>query len=55
MMMLRTESDGGIASLPVFFKRPNPASFCLFSFFSQDKCSSNLNIIDKSNDGVLGT
>ena len=38
-----------------FFKNgPNPASFCLFSFFSHDKYSTNT-INDKSIDGVLGT
>ena len=31
------------------------ASFCLFSFFSRDECSTNLNINDESIDGVLGT
>ena len=34
---------------------PNPASFCLFSFFSHDKYSTNLTINYKSVDGVLGT
>ena len=34
---------------------PNPASFCLFSFFSHDKFSTNLTVNDKSVDGVLGT
>ena len=33
----------------------NPASFCLFSFFSHDKYSTNLTINDKSIDSVLGT
>ena len=33
----------------------NPASFCLFSFFSQDKYSTKLTINDESIDGVLGT
>ena len=33
---------------------PNPASFCLFSFFSHDKYSTNT-INEKSVDGVLGT
>ena len=28
-----------------FFNGPNPASFCLFSFFSHDKYSTNLTII----------
>ena len=34
---------------------PNPPSFCLFSFFSHDKYSTNLTINDESIDGVLGT
>ena len=33
---------------------PNPVSFCLFSFFSHDKYSTNT-INEKSVDGVLGT
>ena len=37
-----------------FENGPNPASFCLFSFFSQDKYSTNLTINEKSVDGVLG-
>ena len=38
-----------------FYKNgPNPASFCLFSFFSHDKYSTNT-INEKSIDGVLGT
>ena len=38
----------------LFFKNgPNPASFCLFSFFSNDKYSTNT-INEKSIDGVLG-
>ena len=36
----------------VLKKRPNPASFCLFSFFLHDKY---ITINDKSIDGVLGT
>ena len=32
-----------------------PNHFCLFSFFSHDKYSTNLTIIDTSIDGVLGT
>ena len=41
----------------VFFYKngPNPASFCLFSFFSHGKYSTNLTINDRSIDGVLGT
>ena len=39
----------------IFLNRPNPASFCLFSFFSYDKYSTNLTINDKSVIGVLGT
>ena len=39
----------------MFLNGPNPASFSLFSFFSQDKYSTNLTINDKSIDGVLGT
>ena len=34
---------------------PNPASFCLFSFFSHDIYSTNLTINDENIDGVLGT
>ena len=34
---------------------PNSASFCLFSFFSPDKYSTNTNTNDKSVDVVLGT
>ena len=34
---------------------PNLASFCLFSFLSHDKHSTNLTINDKNIDGVLGT
>ena len=38
-----------------FFKNGlSPASFCLFSFFSNDKYSTNT-INEKSVDGVLGT
>ena len=33
----------------------NLASFCLFSFFSHGKYSTNLTINDRSIDGVLGT
>ena len=33
----------------------SPASFCLFSFYSHDKYSTNLTIDDTSLDGVLGT
>ena len=39
-------------SLFLFFKGPNPASFCFFSFFSHDKYSTNLSKIE-SVDGVL--
>ena len=35
-------------------KGPKPASFCLFSFFSQDTFSTNFTINDESIDGVLG-
>ena len=38
-----------------FLNGPNPASFCLFSFFSHDKYSTTLTIDNKSIDGVLGT
>ena len=40
----------------LFFKKtgPNPASFCLFSVFSNDKYSTNLTINHKSVDGVHG-
>ena len=40
-----------------FLNGPNPASFCLFSFFSQckDKYSTNLTKNGKSINGVLGT
>ena len=37
-----------------FLNGPSPASFCLFSFFSNDKYSTNT-INEKSVDGVLGT
>ena len=37
------------------FYWPKPASFCLFSFFSYDKYSTNLTINDKNIYGVLGT
>ena len=37
-----------------FRNEPNTASFCLLSFFSHDKYSTNT-INDKSVDGVLGT
>ena len=41
--------------LSLFLKNgPNPASFCLFSFFSHEKYSTNTKN-DKSVDGVLGT
>ena len=36
----------------MFLNGPNPNSFCLFSFFSHDKYSTNLTINDKSVDGV---
>ena len=36
------------------FYGPNPASFCLFSFFSHGKYSTNT-VYDKSIDCVLGT
>ena len=39
---------------PTFLNGPNPVSFCLFSFFSHDKYSTNT-VNDKSADGVLGT
>ena len=38
-----------------FLNWPNPASFCLFSFFSHDKYSTNMIINEESIDGVLGT
>ena len=38
----------------LFLNGPNPASFCLFSFFSRDKYSTNLTTNYKSVDGVLG-
>ena len=39
-----------------FFENgPNPASFCLFPFFSQDKYSTNLTLNDKSINGVPRT
>ena len=46
--------------MKIFFLKngPNPASFCLFSFFSQcrtNTCSTNLTVNYKSVDGVLGT
>ena len=42
--------------MQVFFKKTglNPVSFCLFSFFSHDKYSTNT-VNEKSVDGVLGT
>ena len=39
----------------VFLNGTNSASFCLFSFFSHDKCSTYLTIKYKNRDGVLGT
>ena len=36
-------------------KWAKPGLFCLFSFFSRDKYSTNLTINYKSIDGVLGT
>ena len=39
----------------LFLKRSNPASFCVFSFFSHDKFSTNLTINDQSIYGLLGT
>ena len=39
----------------ICFFGPKPASFCLFSLFSQDKYSTKLTINDKSVDGMLGT
>ena len=41
-------------TLLLFLNGPNPASFCLFSYFSYDKYSTNT-INEKSVDGVLGT
>ena len=38
----------------VFFNRPNPASFCLFSFVSHDKYIT-ITINEKSIDDMLGT
>ena len=40
--------------LTIFLNGPNPAYFCLFWFFLNDKCSTNT-INDKSIEGVLGT
>ena len=37
----------------LFKNGPNPASFCLFTFFSHDKYSTNLIINDIRVDGVL--
>ena len=37
-----------------FLNGPKLASFCLFSFFSHDKYSTNLTTNDKSRDGVVG-
>ena len=42
-------------SKPKVFNGPNSTSFCLFSFFSHDKQSTNLTKNDKSVDGLLGT
>ena len=40
----------------LFFENvPNPASYCLFSFLSRDKYSTNLTRNDESLDGILGT
>ena len=39
----------------IFLKGPNPASFCLFLFFSHDKYRTNMTINDKRIGGVLGT
>ena len=46
-----------LTSISMFLNGPNPASFCLFSFFSQckDKYSTNLTKNGKSINGVLGT
>ena len=45
-----------LKSFIIFIKNgPKPASFCLFSFFSGEKFSTNLTINDKSVDGMLGT
>ena len=51
------ENTFGPVSRSIFFLKngPNPASFCLFSFFSHAKYSINLTINYKSIDGVLGT
>ena len=45
----------GLGLVHIFYNGPTPASFCLFSFFSHDKYSTNLTVDDKSIDGVLGT
>ena len=37
-----------------FLNGPNPTSFCLFLFFSHEKCSTKT-IIEKSIDSMLGT
>ena len=42
-------------TLVLFFNGPNPASFCLFLFFSHEKYSTKLTINGKRIDGVLGT
>ena len=45
----------GLGLVHIFYNGPTPASFCLFSFFSHDKYSTNLTVDDKSIDGLLGT
>ena len=46
-----------LCRMKLFFKKKwaKPGLFCLFSFFSRDKYSTNLTINYKSIDGVLGT
>ena len=46
--------EGTFSEKIIFLNEPTPASFCLFSFFSHGKYSTNT-INDKSVDGVLGT
>ena len=53
-MMTMTTDPTKDVSVPVFLNWAKPATFCLLSFSSRDKYSTNA-INDKSVDGVLGT
>ena len=53
----RYHNSGYLARKTILFLKkngPNPASFCLFLFFSRDEYGTNT-INEKSIDGVLGT